>query len=145
MSGNVLSNCDTESKRASKSSLDALTKEGTFIPNTASMSATMSSFRTTAPATVVLVCATYTPSRESLAMMLRVVLPNSLVVSYALGVCTSGESKEIFLAGLDGYTENSPSKYEMDELFQGYKLENKSKKISSLTPTNFKIKFIKNI
>ena len=73
------------------------------------------------------------------------VLPNSLVVSYALGVCTSGESKGIFLAGLDGYTENSPRKFEMDELFQGYKIENKSKKIFSLTPTNFKIKFIKNI
>tara|TARA_B100000787_G_scaffold169874_1_gene162674 strand:- start:941 stop:2545 length:1605 start_codon:yes stop_codon:yes gene_type:complete len=73
------------------------------------------------------------------------VLPNSLAISYALGVCTSGESKGIFLAGLDGYTENSPRKFEMDELFQGYKLESKSKKISSLTPTNFKIKFIKNI
>ena len=73
------------------------------------------------------------------------VLPNSLAISYALGVCTSGESREIFLAGLDGYTENNPRKFEMDELFQSYKLENKSKKISSLTPTNFKIKFIKNI
>ena len=73
------------------------------------------------------------------------VLPNSLAISYALGVCTSGESKGIFLAGLDGYTENSPRKFEMDELFQGYKLENKSKKIFSLTPTNFKMKYIKNI
>jgi len=73
------------------------------------------------------------------------VLPNSLAISYALGICTSGESKGIFLAGLDGYSENSPRKFEIDELFQGYKLENKSKIISSLTPTNFKIKFVKNI
>jgi len=71
------------------------------------------------------------------------VLPNSLAISYALGICTSGEAKRIYLAGLDGYTENSPKKFEMDELFQRYKLESKAKKIFSLTPTNYKIKVIK--
>ena len=54
------------------------------------------------------------------------VLPNSLAISYALGVCTSGESKGIFLAGLDGYTENIPRKFEIDELFLRYKLEKAS-------------------
>ena len=73
------------------------------------------------------------------------VLPNSLAISYALGVCTSGDVKRIYLAGLDGYTENSPKKFEMDELFQRYKLENKVKKIFSLTPTNYKIKTIRKI
>ena len=74
-----------------------------------------------------------------------VVLPNSLAISYALGVCTSGEAKRIFLAGLDGYTENSPKKFEMDELFQNYKLEKKAKSICSITPTNYKMKVLKNI
>ena len=73
----------------------------------------------------------------------HVVLPNSLAISYALGICTSGLCNKIFLAGLDGYTPNSPKKYEMDELFQNYKLEKFSRKIYSLTPTSYKINFIK--
>ncbi len=71
------------------------------------------------------------------------VLPNSLALTYALGICTSGMCNKIFLAGLDGYTINSPKKYEMDELFQNYKLENASKKIRTLTPSTYKIKLIK--
>ena len=74
-----------------------------------------------------------------------VILPNSLAITYALGICTSGDSKRIFLIGLDGYTQNNPKKFAMDELFQNYKLENKAKKIFSLTPTNYKIKVIKKI
>ncbi len=71
-----------------------------------------------------------------------VVVPNSLAITYALGICTSGICKKIFLAGLDGYSDTSPKKYEMDELFQNYKLEKMSKKIYTLTPTNYKIKMI---
>ena len=74
-----------------------------------------------------------------------VTLPNSLAISYALGICASGKTKKIFLAGLDGYTEDSPKKFEMDELFQNYKLEKKTKTITSLTPTNYKIKTIRKI
>lgn len=70
------------------------------------------------------------------------VLPNSLALTYALGICTSGMSNKIFLAGLDGYTMNSPKKYEMDELFQNYKLEKMSKKICTLTPSTYKIRLI---
>ena len=73
------------------------------------------------------------------------ILPNSLAITYALGICTGGDSKRIFLIGLDGYTQNNPKKFVMDELFQNYKLENKAKKIFSLTPTNYKIKVIKKI
>lgn len=72
-----------------------------------------------------------------------VVLPNSLAVSYALGISTSGEAKKIYLAGLDGYDDNSPKKYEMDDLFKNYKLEGDAKKIISLTPTKYKINTIK--
>ena len=71
------------------------------------------------------------------------VLPNSLAITYALGICTSGECKKIFLAGLDGYNKISPKKFEMDEVLQNYKLEKKAIKIFSLTPTNYKLRKIK--
>ena len=69
-----------------------------------------------------------------------VVLPNSLAISYALGISTSGDAKNIYLAGLDGYSDSSPKKFEIDDLFQNYKLEDNSKNIISLTKTNYKLK-----
>lgn len=71
------------------------------------------------------------------------VLPNSLAISYALGICTSGMCNKIYLAGLDGYTPNSPKKYEMDELFQSYKLEKEAKTICTFTPSTYKIQLIR--
>ena len=71
------------------------------------------------------------------------VLPNSLAITYTLGICTSGQCKKIFFAGLDGYNKTSPKKFEMDDVLQNYKLEKKARKIVSLTPTNYKIKKIK--
>ena len=74
-----------------------------------------------------------------------VVLPNSLAITYALGICTSGQSKKIFLAGLDGHSLDGPKKFQMNELFQNYKMQKQAKTICSITPTNYKIKFIKDI
>jgi len=71
------------------------------------------------------------------------VLPNSLAITYTLGICTSGECKKIFFAGLDGYSMGSPKKFEMDDVLQNYRLEKKAIKIISLTPTNYKIKTLK--
>ena len=71
------------------------------------------------------------------------VLPNSLAITYTLGICTSGLCKKIFFAGLDGYNKNSPKKFEMDDVLQNYKSEKQARKIVSLTPTNYKIKMIK--
>ncbi len=71
------------------------------------------------------------------------VLPNSLAITYTLGICSSGECKKIFFAGLDGYAKNIQKKFEMDDVLQNYKLEKKSRPIVSLTPTNYKIKTIK--
>jgi len=51
--------------------------------------------------------------------------------------------KRIFLAGLDGYSKDSPKKFEMDDVLQNYKSEKQARKIVSLTPTNYKIKMIK--
>ena len=71
------------------------------------------------------------------------VLPNSLAITYTLGICTSGLCKKIFFAGLDGYSKNSPKKFEMDDVLQNYSSERQARKIVSLTPTNYKIKMIK--
>ena len=71
------------------------------------------------------------------------VLPNSLAITYTLGICTSGRCKKIYFAGLDGYNKRSPKKFEMDDVLQNYKLEKKARKIFSITPTNYKIKLIK--
>ena len=71
------------------------------------------------------------------------VLPNSLAITYTLGICTSGLCKKIFFAGLDGYSKNSPKKFEMDDVLQNYSSEKQARKIVSLTPTNYKIKMIK--
>ena len=71
------------------------------------------------------------------------VLPNSLAITYTLGICTSGQCKKIFFAGLDGYSKSSPKKFEMEDVLQNYRLEKKARKIISLTPTNYKIKTLK--
>ena len=71
------------------------------------------------------------------------VVPNSLAITYTLAICTSGQCKKIFFAGLDGYNNDSPKKFEMDDVLQNYKLEKKARKIVSLTPTNYKIHKIK--
>ena len=68
-----------------------------------------------------------------------VVLPNSLVASYALGIATSGEAKNILLAGFDGYPSDDPRRIEMDEVFTIYRKFSKKTKILSITPTKFKI------
>ena len=59
-----------------------------------------------------------------------------------MGICNSGMCNKIFLAGLDGFTLNDPKKFEMDDLIQNYKIEKNAKKISTLTPSNYKVKFI---
>jgi len=70
------------------------------------------------------------------------VLPNSLAITYALGICTSGNCNKIFFAGLDGYENISPKKFEMDQVLESYKIEKNARKIYSLTPTYYKIKKI---
>lgn len=66
-------------------------------------------------------------------------LPNSLAITYALGICTSGEAKRIYLAGMDGYSKDHPKKFEMDYLFEMYKRDKQFIKLASLTPTNYNL------
>ena len=46
------------------------------------------------------------------------VVPNSLVVSYALAIASSGKAARILLAGFDGYPSDDPRRIEMDEVFE---------------------------
>ena len=69
-------------------------------------------------------------------------IPNSLALSYALAVSNSGKASKIFLAGFDGYQNNNPKKFLVDETLNLYKKNKKNIKIFSLTPTLYNLKKI---
>lgn len=66
------------------------------------------------------------------------VLPNSLVISYALALATSGKGSRILLAGFDGYGANDQRTAEMQKVFELYRNVNELE-IISITPTNYSI------
>src|SRR5690554_4385306 len=47
----------------------------------------------------------------------RTVLPNSLVISYALAIAASGKSHNIYLAGFDGFGAGDKRTFEMQKVF----------------------------
>ena len=63
------------------------------------------------------------------------IIPNSLVLSYALAMVTSGKCKNIMLAGFDGYSFQDPRKKEIDDLFSIYIANAQSVNIYSITET----------
>ena len=68
------------------------------------------------------------------------IIPNTLAISYALGIANSGKAKKIYIAGFDGYDEEDPKKREMDELFFLYQSLIKKTELVSITPTKYNIK-----
>ncbi|GAA6184267.1 aldolase catalytic domain-containing protein [Aliiglaciecola sp. NS0011-25] len=66
------------------------------------------------------------------------VLPNSLVISYALAISSSGNANCIYLAGFDGYGAGDPRSKEMQDTLD---LFNNTQKIEvmSVTPTTYRI------
>ena len=68
------------------------------------------------------------------------IIPNTLAISYALGISNSGKAKKIFIAGFDGYDGEDPKKSEMDELFFLYQSLKKKSELVSITPTKYNIK-----
>jgi 4-hydroxy 2-oxovalerate aldolase len=66
------------------------------------------------------------------------VLPNSLVISYALAIATSGNVSRILLAGFDGYGADDPRTREMQSLFELYHQSSKIGVIS-VTATSYNI------
>ena len=76
------------------------------------------------------------------------VVPNSLVISYALATCISGKVSKIFMAGFDGYPDGDIRNGEIEEMLNSlYKSipENFKESIISITPTNFKFFKIKSV
>lgn len=66
-------------------------------------------------------------------------LPTSLVIAYALAIASSGQAKQITLAGFDGYGADDPRRKEMDQLFISYQNTEKAIPFVSITPTRYEI------
>jgi 4-hydroxy 2-oxovalerate aldolase len=66
------------------------------------------------------------------------VLPNSLVISYALALANSGKATRILLAGFDGYGTGDPRTKEMQKVLEAYKDSN-AVDVISVTPSNYSI------
>jgi len=66
------------------------------------------------------------------------VIPNSLVLSYALAVCVSGKMKKILLAGFDGFPNGDPRNAEVEKILRNFSLTGYEDSLISITPTRFK-------
>ena len=67
------------------------------------------------------------------------VAPSNLVLAYSLGIFGSGNVKNVFLAGFDGYSLDDPRSIEINKIFELYVKTNKIDNILSITPTKYKI------
>ena len=67
-----------------------------------------------------------------------VIIPNSLVFSYALGIAGSGQASEILLAGFGSSAENEGKNIDMERTSEIFSIKSKIK-ISSITNTNYKV------
>ncbi len=67
------------------------------------------------------------------------IIPSPIVLAYALATLTSGDAKNIFLAGFDGYEPNDPRRLEIDMILDLYRSTKDNKKLSSVTPTLYNI------
>jgi len=65
-------------------------------------------------------------------------LPFELSIGYALCLCSAGCAKEISLVGFDGYESNDYRQEKVEYIFKKFQSISKVK-ITSLTPTNYKI------
>jgi 4-hydroxy 2-oxovalerate aldolase len=66
------------------------------------------------------------------------VIPNSLVISYALAICVSGNASNIFMAGFDGYKAGDARNDEVENIFNNFYDSGVKKKIISITPSVYK-------
>lgn len=72
----------------------------------------------------------------------KAILPNSLVISYALAVISSGKANRILLAGFDGYGSDDPRTKEIQQVLSIYENSQGSLSIRSITPTAYAVKTI---
>ncbi|WP_224798292.1 aldolase catalytic domain-containing protein [Idiomarina abyssalis] len=66
------------------------------------------------------------------------VIPNSLVISYALAIAVSGQSKNIYLAGFDGFGAGDKRTLEMQKVFNLF-TEQTRREVTSITYTGYDI------
>ena len=66
------------------------------------------------------------------------IIPNALVLSYALAVVTSGLVNNIYLAGFDGYEQGDSRNDEVNDLLLKFKQASPESKVISITPTKYK-------
>lgn len=69
----------------------------------------------------------------------RCTLPTSLVIAYALAVATSGEVKEVLMAGFDGYPAGDPRNRELEDLLQAYASHPQARPLKAVTPCGYRI------
>jgi len=67
------------------------------------------------------------------------VLPNSLVIAYALAIATSGKGSRILLAGFDGYGADDPRRQEADKIFHTYQSAKGALPLLAITPTLYEL------
>jgi 4-hydroxy 2-oxovalerate aldolase len=70
------------------------------------------------------------------------VLPNSLVISYALAVAASGRASRILLAGFDGYGSDDPRSSDVNNLLNIFSQVPMSPQVIAITPTQYKVSSI---
>ena len=67
------------------------------------------------------------------------VLPEAMVIAYALAVASSGQANKIYMAGFDGYPIGDIRNHETNKLLQMYLDTEDFVEIVSITPTVYKI------
>ena len=65
-------------------------------------------------------------------------IPNSLVISYALALVKGGNGKQIYLAGFDGYNSDDSRNDEINELFSKFRNSYPNTKVIAITSTKYK-------
>ncbi len=67
------------------------------------------------------------------------IVPNSMVICYALAIATSGKAIRILLAGFDGYGGDDPRNAEMQHLLTTYEECGKPLPLLAVTPTRYNL------
>lgn len=65
--------------------------------------------------------------------------PTSLVIAYALAVATSGQAKQVLMAGFDGYGADDPRTQDMQKLLDAYTSNEQALSLLSVTATRYKL------
>jgi 4-hydroxy 2-oxovalerate aldolase len=65
------------------------------------------------------------------------ILPHNLTFGYAMAVALEGQSKDITIAGFDGYKKNQLQQIEMQKTINLILQNNKNLNLNSLTPTKY--------